>query len=184
MSDIDLDRLDELYAAATPGEWWEHEDAFRVPSMDPEEDDYVGANFNVLIGDQEDRVCECHHGECNPKANATFIAAVNNAYPALIALARRTLAAEAELSRLRGLLVEAAPFVESWQLILEGEVNYEYGHTEAQKAISSELAKVSEWMTRFSGRSWDDEKANGCQPPQVISRQDRKVRRRDSPRRR
>ena len=106
MSDIDLDRLDELYAAATPGEWWEHEDAFRVPSMDPEEDDYVGANFNVLIGDQEDRVCECHHGECNPKANATFIAAVNNAYPALIALARRTLAAEAELSRLRGLLVD------------------------------------------------------------------------------
>ena len=151
MPDIDLDRLDELYAAATPGEW----SAWLPP---------------------------INGGEDNP--DCQFIAAVHNAYPALAALARRTEAAEAELSRLRGLLVEAAPFVESWQLILEGEVNYEYGHTEAQKAISSELAKVSEWMTRFSGRSWDDEKANGCQPPQVISRQDRKVRRRDSPRRR
>ena len=73
MPDIDLDRLDELYAAATPGEW----SAWLPP---------------------------INGGEDNP--DCQFIAAVHNAYPALIALARRTLAAEAELSRLRGLLVD------------------------------------------------------------------------------
>lgn len=48
------------------------------------EGDERGTDFNILIGDQDDRVCCCHDGECNPEGNSAFIiAAHNNILPVL-----------------------------------------------------------------------------------------------------
>lgn len=64
---IDLERL-------TPAPWW-----VLV------EDDHIAERdsipiANVLIGDQEDRVCQLNVGECEPKVNAEFIALARNAF--------------------------------------------------------------------------------------------------------
>lgn len=82
MTPIEPDELREwerLAEAATPGEWWS---IGSMPTPGVEQD------FNVVVGDQEDRVCECHEGECRPQENAEFIAAAREIVPRLIAAYR------------------------------------------------------------------------------------------------
>lgn len=77
------DQLDEalrLEAEATPGPWWDLCEPIRVPVV---RDDGRRAfetinDAQVLVGDQDDRVCCCHDGECKPEANAKLIAAARN----------------------------------------------------------------------------------------------------------
>jgi hypothetical protein len=59
--------------AATPDEWWVLDGAGHESSV-------PDGSLHILIGDQEDRVCEIHIGDCEgyERANATFIAASRN----------------------------------------------------------------------------------------------------------
>ena len=80
MADIDLDELERLLREATQGEWW---------VVEPSDSPLMPEDWNVVIGEQEDRVCECHDGECKPEQNARLIVAMHAALPWLISRARR-----------------------------------------------------------------------------------------------
>lgn len=89
----DQPTLDELIAMgerATSRPWWGFEDC---------------GDYQIVIGDQEDRVCECHNEECKPKENCDYIVAACNAAPTL---AKRVKELEAENAELRKRLAELA----------------------------------------------------------------------------
>ena len=64
---IDLSKL-------TPAAWWVENENGDLGSDGSE------LPVNVLVGDQEDRVCQCNVGECEPVTNAAFIALARNAF--------------------------------------------------------------------------------------------------------
>lgn len=74
LTDDELAAIEAREQAATPGPWWVLEEQDSV---------------SVLIGDQDDRVCELHHGECLPFENANFIAHARQDIPRMVAEIRR-----------------------------------------------------------------------------------------------
>jgi len=87
----ECERVIALSEKATPGEWWVQSEPFEEITWQTSTEGTVRtvSDCNVLIGDQEDRVCCCHDGECDPKANAEFIAAARESMPCLARLVKR-----------------------------------------------------------------------------------------------
>jgi hypothetical protein len=92
----ELAELGRLYEAATKGEWW---------LLDTGDGDY-----QVVIGEQDDRICELHFEECLPNQNGAFIAAAHNALPRLLAQLAEV---EGKLQRLE-LLARQKDVSDSW----------------------------------------------------------------------
>ena len=85
MTDIDIDKLETLRAAATPGEWREVEG--EIWGEEP------FAKYEVVAPTTDDS-CEFRRG------NAAWLTAIHNAAPALLAEVRRLRAIEAAARKL------------------------------------------------------------------------------------
>lgn len=112
-------RLAEIEAreqAATAADWWVLYD---------EETE----SRHVVIGDQDDRVCECHDDECDPEFNAAFIAAARSDVPFLLA----------EVRRLEGQLSSV------WALGAAGILEQEDDRDETIAALRAMLRRL-EWV--------------------------------------
>ena len=86
---VDWDELKRLHEAATPGEWfatdWQRPSATFTPTL--------VATKETAGSDLESCACDCDHAE-HPIENAAYIAAIHNAFPAI--LAERSAAAKGE----------------------------------------------------------------------------------------
>ncbi len=93
MTPIDLDELDRLCAAATPGEW-----CFRRQNYRNGQTGRSGTHFWITQSDGETTLPMDSAGDPRAEHNAEFIARARTALPALLA----------EIKRLRAELDEAA----------------------------------------------------------------------------
>ena len=88
-NDLNLGELERLHGEATPGPWWR---------------DNAG-DGELMSGDPERfETCQTVGIGCVRVEDDEFLTALRNAFPALLALARRAAKAEAEVARLRDLL--------------------------------------------------------------------------------
>lgn len=104
MSDVDLDHIEALAAAATPGPWEAHHrenlDWLSESDLVESSDHQPGSKVVFSVEDQERWFSSCWPHR-NASADAAFIAAVD---PATIRrLVARVREAQAEVERLRGL---------------------------------------------------------------------------------
>lgn len=76
----DLEELKRLHKAATPGEWfatdWQRPSGTFTPTL--------VATKEEAGSDLESCACDCDHAE-HPIENAAWIAAIHNAFPAILA---------------------------------------------------------------------------------------------------
>jgi hypothetical protein len=95
LTDSDLDRLESLAAAATPGPWLANENGMGAPMvyLDPHSGKLAGEQYQFAL-DEAGRLFD--GTTAAEPADAAFIAAARTAVPALVAALR---AARAELAR-------------------------------------------------------------------------------------